>query len=310
MNDDNDSHQKKSGTVALVGRPNAGKSTLMNAMLREKLAIVSNKPQTTRHRIVGILSEDHGQMVFWDTPGIHKPLFRMNRRMMQAATDALRGADVVCLVRDASQPFGNGDRYALASLEKIEAPRIVVLNKIDRMKKSKILPEIERYDSSGFFEDIIPTSALEKDGTEIVLQTLWKHLPVGEPLYDPALLTVHTERFLVAERIREKVLERTHAELPYTTAVAVEGWQAQEGDGDRPGRLLIAASILVEKPSHKKIVIGAGGRGIKEIGIAARKDLEEFLERKVHLDLHVRHEPGWREKSTVLNELDRGLSAF
>ena len=294
----------KAGTVALVGRPNAGKSTLMNRMLGEKLAIVSDKPQTTRHRLIGILSTDRGQMVFHDTPGLHRPLHRLNRRMVHAASAALKEADVVCLIRDVAVPFGRGEAYALdlvaAAAAERERPLICLLNKIDQVAKPRLLPEIERYSSRGIFEEIVPISALDGDGVERLEELLWERLPVGEAQHDPELLTVHTERFLVAEMIREKVLEQTRDELPFTTAVVIEAWEDQEARTD------LLAGILVDRNSHQGIVIGRGGRRIKEIGTAARRDLEAFLGRKVYLELRVRTHPGWREDAAVLGRLEPG----
>lgn len=293
----------RSGTVALVGRPNAGKSTLLNRLLGEKVAIVSDKPQTTRHRIVGIHSEERGQIVFYDTPGVHKPLFRMNRAMVSHATDSLAGADVVCLLVDASQSFGSGDQYLLDLLERSEGPKLLLLNKIDQMDKRRLLPLLERYGATGLFEELIPISALRGEGAEIVLEELFQRLPEAPPLYDPELLTVHPERFLVAERIREKVLEQTRDEIPFTSAVLLERWE----EDDDTGLVRIFATVLVEKPGQKSIVIGRQGRRIKSIGTAARQDLEEYLERRVYLDLQVRLEPDWRENQRLLTELDRDL---
>ena len=294
----------RAGTVALVGRPNAGKSTLMNRMLGEKLAIVSDKPQTTRHRLIGILSTERGQMVFHDTPGLHRPLHRLNRRMVHAASAALKEADVVCLLRDAAAPFGRGDAYALdlvaAAAAERARPMLCLLNKIDLVAKPRLLPEIERYADRGVFEEIVPVSALTGDGVEEVLELLWRRLPAGAPRHDPELLTVHTERFLVAEMIREKVLEQTRDELPFTTAVVIEAWE----DGETRTDLL--ASVLVDRESHKGIVVGRGGKRIKEIGTAARRDLERFLERRVYLELRVRAAPGWREDAAVLSRLESG----
>ncbi len=293
----------KSGTVALIGRPNAGKSTLMNRLLAEKVAIVSDKPQTTRHRLVGILSGPRGQMVFYDTPGIHKPLHRLNRQMVRHAMDAVNDADVVCLLVDAAERFGAGDAYMLdllgkAALER-KMPRLLLLNKVDRVRKPDLLPRMERYAASGLFDELVPISATTGDGCDLLLDLLWKLLPEGPPLYDPELLTIHPERFLAAERIREKVLERTREELPFATAVVIDRW---EEDGDLTK---IFASILVDRPGQKKILVGHGGGKIKEVGTAARLDLEEFLGRRVYLDLHVRLEPGWREDRAVLAQLDR-----
>ncbi|HEV8580860.1 MAG TPA: GTPase Era [Thermoanaerobaculia bacterium] len=293
----------KSGTIALVGRPNAGKSTLMNHLLQEKLAIVSNKPQTTRHRIVGILTDEHGQMVFYDTPGIHRPLHRLNRQMVRYALDAMNEADVTCLLVDVSERFGSGDAYTLDLVGKAEGPRVLALNKIDRIKKPEILPRIAQYAKTGVFTEIVPISAAKGDNCDRLLDILWNLLPEGEPLFDPELLTIHPERFLAAERIREKVLELTSEELPFTTAVVIERWE----DDDEKDLIRIYASILVERPGQKKIVVGRQGQMIKAIGTAARLDLEQYLERRVYLDLNVRLEPDWRENKAVLAALDRDV---
>jgi len=289
----------KSGRVALVGRPNAGKSTLLNQLLEEKLAIVSAKPQTTRHRIVGILSEERGQIVFYDTPGVHRPQHGMNRRMVKAAQEALNEADVVCLLVDVSQQSGSGDEFLREWVSQVTTTKIVVLNKIDLVRKPELLPRIASYAEGGDFEEIIPVSALTGDGVERVLDALWRHLPEGELYYDPELLTIHPERFLVAERIREKVLERTRDELPFSTAVLIDRYEEEE-------RLVrIHASILVEREGQKKIMIGVGGRQIKAIGTAARLDLEAYLGTKVFLDLNVRVERDWRENRRILSDLER-----
>lgn len=294
----------RAGVVALVGRPNAGKSTLMNRLVGEKLSIVSDKPQTTRHRLVGILSEERGQIVFHDTPGVHRPLHRMNRQMVDHALEALEDADVRCLLVDASVPFGRGDAYLLDLVARSTGTRFLVLNKIDALaRKEDLLPRIDRYRRETDFAEIVPVSALTGEGCDLLLDLLWSHLPEGPPLYDPELLTVHAERFLAAERIREKVLEHTRDELPYTTAVRIDHWQ------ETGGLTRIHATVLVDKESQKAIVIGHRGRAIKAIGTAARRDLEGFLDTRVYLDLQVRAEPGWRESQRVLATLDRDLWA-
>ncbi len=295
----------KSGTVALVGRPNAGKSTLMNRLLGEKLAIVSDKPQTTRHRLVGILSGEQGQMVFYDTPGMHRPLHRLNRTMVRHATDALNEADVVAMLIDVTERFGKGDEFLLALVARATGPKVLVLNKVDRVKKPALLPVIDRYAKTGTFTAIVPVSALKGEGCDVLARELWNLLPEGPPLFDRELLTIHPERFLVAERIREKVLEQTRDELPFATAVVLDRWD------EEPGRdlLKIYASILTERPGQKKILVGREGSMIKAIGIAAREDLEAFLERRVYLDLQVRVEAGWRESPRLLEELDRELGS-
>jgi GTP-binding protein Era len=293
----------KSGTVALLGRPNAGKSTLMNRLLKEKLAIVSDKPQTTRHRLVGILSGERGQMVFYDTPGIHRPLHRLNRQMVRYALDAMREADVTCLLVDVAERFGAGDAFMLDLVGQAEGPRVLVLNKIDRIKKPEILPRIDQYARTGLFAEIVPISAAKGDNCDRLLDVLWNLLPEGEPLFDPELLTIHPERFLAAERIREKVLELTSEELPFTTAVVIERWEEDE----ERDLVRIHAAILVERAGQKKIVVGRHGQMIKAIGTAARLDLEQYLARRVYLDLTVRLEPDWRENRAVLAALDRDV---
>jgi len=293
----------RAGSVALVGRPNAGKSTLMNRLLAEKVAIVSDKPQTTRHRLVGILSDERGQMVFYDTPGIHRPLHRLNKQMVRHALDALNDADARCLLVDAAESFGSGDAYMLDLIGESRAPRVLALNKIDKVRKPDLLPMIDRYARSGVFAEIVPISAATGDGCDRLLAALWRLLPEGPPLYDPELATIHPERFLAAERIREKVLAATHEELPFATAVLIDRWEEEEGRD----LLRLYASILVERPGQKKILVGRQGQMIKAIGTAARHDLEEFLGRRVFLDLQVRLEPGWREDRALLARLDRDL---
>jgi len=289
----------RAGTVALVGRPNAGKSTLMNRLLGEKVAIVSDKPQTTRQRLVGILSEPRGQMVFYDTPGVHRPQHQMNRRMVKAAQEALNDADAVCLLVDVSQPHGSGDAFMLEWVCQVTTPKLVLLNKIDLVAKPSLLPRMALYGEAGL-DRIVPISALSGDGTDRLVDMLWRLLPAGPPAYDPELLTIHPERFLASERIREKILERTREELPFSIAVVIDDWQEREGD-----LVAIYASILTERSGQRSILLGAGGQRIKAIGTAARLDLEGFLERRVYLDLRVRVEKSWRENARILSRLDR-----
>jgi len=295
------------GTVALVGRPNAGKSTLMNRILAERLSIVSDKPQTTRNRMVGILSRPEGQIVFFDTPGMHRPMHRMNREMVREANDALGEADVVCLIVDVAEPFGKGDQFLLDLVLKAKQPKILILNKIDLVAKRKLLPVLEQLHkkSDGGFAAMIPVSAMTGDGAEILVQELWKLLPEAPPLYDPELLTIHPERFLAAERIREKVLQETRDELPFSTAVMLERWE----DAGEDKVLKIYAAILVERDSQKKILIGHRGSMLTKIGTAARLDLEEFLGRRIYLDLQIKTEPDWRENPRVISELARDIHA-
>jgi GTPase len=290
----------KAGSVALVGRPNAGKSTLLNRWLGEKLSIVSDKPQTTRRSIIGILSNEQGQMVFYDTPGIHRPIHQMNRGMMRHTSEALAESDVVALLVDVSIPRGKGDAFTLDLVARAPGRKLLLLNKIDLVSKPALLPRIAFYADKGF-DAIIPVSARSGDGADAALAELWKALPEGEARFDPELLTVHPERYLVTERIREKVLELTRDELPFATAVVLEKWE----DVPETGLLRLSATLLVEKPGQKAIVIGKGGSMIRDIGTAARLDLEHYLERKIFLELFVRVEPDWREKRDILADLER-----
>lgn len=293
----------KAGTVALIGRPNAGKSTLLNQILAERLSIVSDKPQTTRNRMVGILTRPEGQIVFFDTPGMHRPMHRLNREMVREAMDAMAEADVVCLLVDAAEAFGKGDRFLLDLVIQTKQPKILILNKIDLVAKARLLPMLARYAEGDAFAALIPLSAATGDGCERVLEEIWKLLPEGDPLYDSELLTIHPERFLAAERIREKVLIETRNELPFSTAVLLERW-----DDAGEGKILkIHAAILVERESQKGIMIGHRGEMLKKVGTAARLDLEEFLGRRIYLDLQIRCEPNWRENPLVVRELARDI---
>lgn len=291
------------GTIALIGRPNAGKSTILNRILGEKVSIVSDKPQTTRNRIVGILNEPRGQVVFIDTPGIHKPLHKMNVRMMDHVTSTFSEADVLATMIDVSQPFGHGDEFVLKLLEQSRDSKIVrvaVLNKIDLLKKHLLLPIMQQYDAAGLFHEIVPVSATTGDGIPDLLDVFFKHLRPGPARYSTELYTTQPERFLAAEIIREKLLHHTSQELPYTTAVAVEKWEEEEAKN----LVRIFATIVVERDSQKKIVIGRGGDMIKRIGTEARADLERILGTRLYLDLHVAVRELWREDERFLGELD------
>jgi len=291
----------KAGYVALVGRPNAGKSTLMNRLIGQKLSIVSDKPQTTRHRITGVLNTPGGQLVFIDTPGIHKPEHTMNRRMVKAALDTLREADLVVLVVDAAEEPGWGDRFVMDLLADLHKPLIIVLNKVDRVKdKTSLLPRIESYAKGITNHAVIPISALKGNQVDDLLKEMLAVLPEGEPLFDEEYFTDQSERTLAAELIREKVLAHTRDELPYSTAVVIDQFAEAETPG---GVTKIYASILVDHDSQKPIVIGKGGEMIKRIGTEARKDLQEMLEGPVYLDLHVKVRKDWREDERLLDEL-------
>jgi GTP-binding protein Era len=307
------------GIVALVGRPNAGKSTLLNRILGQKVSIVSTKPQTTRNRIVGILNEPRGQIAFLDTPGIHKPLHKLNVRMMDAVRASLAEADVVALIVDSTEPFGRGDQFALDLLRESapyrvgagapaatqdRAKRFAILNKIDLLRKETLLPLMEKYNSTGLFDEIIPISAADGDGADALLELLFRTIHPGEPLYSRENFTTQPERFFAAEIIREKLLLYTSEELPYTTAVAVDRWEEDE----QKELLKIYATIVVERESQKPIVIGKGGAMIKRIGTDARQELESILGTHIFLDLHVAVHEGWREDERFLGELEWPLS--
>lgn len=294
----------KSGRVGLVGRPNAGKSTLLNRVVGQKVSIVSDKPQTTRHTILGIRTTPSSQMVFVDTPGIHKPGFLLNERMMSAVYDAVRGVDVLVHIVDASTPYGKGEEFALELASRAEEPAILALNKVDAMNKGRVLPLIEFYNQQGGYVEIVPISALKGDNVEALLGVIASHLPEKEPLYPPEHFTDQQERQLVSEIIREKVLAHARQELPYSTAVVID--QIDESDREE-GLVRIYASIVVEKPGQKKIVIGRGGSMIKKIGTEARLEIEELLQvRRIYLDLMVKVEPDWRNRERFLDTIDVG----
>jgi GTPase len=290
----------KSGLVSLVGRPNAGKSTLLNRFVGQKLAIVSDKPQTTRHRITGVVNAAGGQMVFLDTPGIHKPVHRMNKRMVDAALDTLREVDVVVLVVDATSRPGAGDEFVLKLLERVEAPAILALNKLDAIHKPRLLPIMGRYAAAFAFRAAVPISARTGEGVAALQQEILAALPEQDAIYPDDYLTDQSERTLAGELIREQVLAETHDELPYTTAVLID--QFEEPSSER-AVTKIFASILVDQPSHKAIVIGQRGEKIKRIGTAARLELEKMLDGRVYLDLHVKVREDWRDDERLLDEM-------
>jgi GTP-binding protein Era len=294
----------KSGSVTIVGRPNSGKSTLLNALIGQKISITSANPQTTRHRILGILTESRGQIVFADTPGIHKPMHGMNRRMLDSVMGTLNEMDLVLLIIDGTISFGAGESFVLDVLKRIRPRSFLAINKIDRFSKPKLLPIMERYSREFDFLEIIPISALKGDNLDLVVDKLFEYLPEGEPVFEADLVTDRTERFLTAEFIREKILERTREELPYTTAVLLR--QFDEGRRKREGLIVIKADILVEKRSQQGIILGAGGSRIRDVGIAARTELEELLGCRVFLDLTVRTVRNWRDDDRVLDDLGVG----
>jgi GTPase len=291
----------KSGVVSLVGRPNAGKSTLLNRLVGTKLAIVSDKPQTTRNRIVGVRNYEGGQVVFVDTPGIHKPLHRLNVRMVDAAMESMRDVDLVVLVVDASERTGGGDRFMANVVRQLQGPVVLVLNKVDLLSRPKLLPLIDAWSREHPFAEIVPLSATTGENVDRLEAAILQHLPEGEPLYPPEYLTDQPERFFVAELVREQVLRHTRAELPFSTAVVVDRFE----EPDEKGILRLYCSILVERASQKAIVVGRAGGMIKQIGTAARAEIERFFDARVYLDLHVKVKAEWREDERLLDDLLR-----
>ena len=293
----------RSGTVALLGRPNAGKSTLVNALLAEKVAIVSDKPQTTRHRITGVLSEDRGQAVIFDLPGVHRPLHRLNVQMMHALRDTLTEVDLVLQLFDASQAPGGGEEFVVGLLREVEAPTFLLPNKMDIADSGEHLTQrLEFYTSRHSYAAVVPVSALRGDGLIELRDRIFSQLPEGPPLLDPALVTTQSERFFVAELIREGLLERVEKELPFTSTVHIRAFQEEEKTS---GPLLrIFADIVVDRDSQKGIVVGRRGAMIREIGTAARVRIEALLGARVYLDLQVKARPGWREDPGFLAELE------
>jgi GTP-binding protein Era len=288
----------KSGFVAVVGRPNAGKSTLVNALVKSKVSIVTPVPQTTRNRILGIMHRPDAQVIFMDTPGVHRPLSRLNEQMMNYVRQALADRDLAVLIVDASERFGKGDEFVINLLREYSPRAILALNKVDRVHKPDLLPLIDRYSKLYQFEEIFPISALREDGLEDLLSAIIQRLPEGPQYFPPDEYTDQPERFLASEIIREKVIRHTRNEMPYVTAVLIDGFEE--------GTLItrIHATIVVEKDSQKPIVIGAAGLRLKEIGTEAREELEKLFPPRVYLELYVKVQPHWRNNSTVIAELD------
>ncbi len=293
----------KSGFISFIGRPNAGKSTLLNRIVGTKLAIVSDKPQTTRTRVLGVKNYPEAQAVFLDTPGIHRPLHRMNVRMMHTAVEAMRNVDVVGLVMDAAEPPGKGDRFVVELLKDVRSPVVLILNKVDLIKKVRLLPMIEQHARDGRFAEIVPISAGTGENVERLERVLVDRLPDGEAMYPADYLTDQPERFLAAEIVREKLLQFTHAEIPFSSAVVIDRFEEPSG---KSGLLRLFCTIVVDRESQKPIVVGRSGEMVKRIGTAAREELERFFATKVYLDLHVRVKSEWREDDRVLSQIGIG----
>jgi GTP-binding protein Era len=292
-------NKMKVGYVALVGRPNVGKSTLLNNILGQKVAIISDKPQTTRTSIIGIKTTDKGQIIFVDNPGIHRPLHRLNKRMMNFVYSALETSDLICLLIDATLKFGHGDQFVIDTLKKVSTPLFLLINKVDIIKKDKILLLIDKYKDLLEFKEIIPISALKGTNVDVLEENIYNYLPEAEKLYGDDDISDQSLQFLLSEIIREKLLSHVRQELPFVTAVLVD--QIEERG---KAKKYIKARIFVEKDTHRRIIIGKHGSLVKTIGTEARKEMEDILEAKVYLDLHVKVKEKWRDSPGVLDLIE------
>ena len=293
----------RSGYVTLLGRPNTGKSTLLNALVGEKVAIVSPRPQTTRTRIQAVLHRDDAQVVFLDTPGVHHPRTRMNQEMMRAVRDALEGVDLLLVLVDSSRPTNEEDEMTVEIARKFPGPSLLLLNKIDAIRKEALLPLIERFRKLHDFREFIPVSALRGENLELLERKIVEHLPEGPALFPEDTFTDQPLRFMAAEIIREKILRETREEVPYATTVVVESFEEPQQEGPA-GLARIRAVILVEKDGQKGILIGAQGQRLKKVGQEAREELEALLGCRVFLELFVKAQPDWRERPGVERLID------
>ncbi|HET6144006.1 MAG TPA: GTPase Era [Candidatus Acidoferrales bacterium] len=288
----------KTGFVAIVGRPNAGKSTLVNHLVGEKVAIVTSRPQTTRNRIQGIVNRENAQIIVIDTPGLHRPESALGRQMMGEAEAAMDSVDIVALILDASEEFGVGDRRAVERMQRVDGTRFLLLNKIDRIPRSELLPIIEKLSKLGKFDEIIPISALKGDGVERAMEKMIAYLPVGTPQFPTDQYTDQPERFLAAEIVREKAMAATTQEVPHAVAVICDAFE------ETPNLIRIRATIYVDREGQKGILIGKAGGSLKQIGTLARKELEKILGTKIFLELYVKVLKNWRENPQIVRQLD------
>lgn len=287
----------KSGFVSLVGRPNVGKSTLLNRLVGQKIAIMSDKAQTTRNKIQGVFTTDKEQIVFIDTPGIHKPKHRLGDFMVKTALSTFNEVDVVLFLVNVAEKRGPGDNFVIEKLKNVESPVFLVLNKIDQVHPDELLPIIEDYNKQMDFAEIVPISAIEGNNVDHLVDTIRTYLPEGPQFYPEDQVTDHPEYFIVSELIREKVLERTREEVPHSIAVVVESMQRNDDD-----KVEVRAVINVERKSQKGIIIGKQGKMIKDIGINARRDIEKLLGDKIYLELFVKVQSDWRDKQSHLKD--------
>ncbi|TKI50105.1 GTPase Era [Lysinibacillus tabacifolii] len=289
----------KSGFISIIGRPNVGKSTFLNRVIGQKIAIMSDKPQTTRNKVQGVLTTDDSQMIFIDTPGIHKPKHKLGDFMLKVSKNTLREVDVIMFMVNAEQKLGKGDEFILEMLEGNPTPVFLVINKIDQVHPDELMGIIYSYKERYDFAEIVPISALQGNNVENLLATLTKYLPEGPQYYPADQVTDHPERFIISELIREKVLHLTREEIPHSIAVVIDKIRRDE---ENEGKIRVAATIIVERDSQKGIVIGKRGALLKEVGIRARKDIEMLLGSKVYLELWVKVQKDWRNKSTHLRD--------
>ncbi|CEA00054.1 GTPase Era [Metalysinibacillus saudimassiliensis] len=289
----------KSGFISIIGRPNVGKSTFLNRVIGQKIAIMSDKPQTTRNKVQGVLTEDDSQLIFIDTPGIHKPKHKLGEFMLKTSKNTLREVDAIMFMVNAEQKLGPGDQFIMDLLEDNDTPVFLIINKIDRVHPDELLTIIERYTEKFNFAEIVPISALEGINVDNLLVTLKKYMPEGPQYYPADQVTDHPERFIISELIREKVLHLTREEIPHSVAVVIDKIKREE---DNPDKIRVQATIMVERNSQKGIVIGKQGAMLKQVGTRARKDIEMLLGSKVYLELWVKVQKDWRNKSTHLRD--------
>ncbi|HQZ20101.1 MAG TPA: GTPase Era [Trichococcus flocculiformis] len=287
----------KSGFVSIIGRPNVGKSTLLNRIVGQKVAIMSDVPQTTRNKIQGVVTSDDSQIVFIDAPGIHKPQTRLNDFMLKSAYSTFNEVDLVLFMVNAAEKRGAGDNFILEKLKNLRTPKFLVINKIDQVKPEELLKIIMDYTSDNEFNEVIPISAIQGNNVDEMMVTIKKYMPEGPQFYPDDQVTDHPEYFVVSEFIREKILQLTKEEVPHSVAVVVESMLRNEDD-----KVHVHATIIVDRTSQKGIIIGKGGKMLKEIGVRARRDIEAMLGDKIYLELWVKVQKDWRDKQSYLQD--------
>ncbi|MDC3415553.1 GTPase Era [Aquibacillus salsiterrae] len=288
----------KSGFISIIGRPNVGKSTFMNRVIGQKIAIMSDKPQTTRNKIQGVLTQNDAQFIFIDTPGIHKPKHKLGDFMVKVAENTLNEVDVIMFMINAEEGYGRGDQFIIDRLQTVKNPVLLIINKVDKVHPDKLLPLIDQYKDKYDFAEIVPISALEGNNVDHLLETLKQKLPEGPQYYPEDQITDHPERFIISELIREKALQLTREEIPHSLAVIIENIEKNEQNG----KVFIQATIITERKSQKGIIIGKQGSMLKEIGMKAREDIEALLGTKIFLELWVKVQKDWRNREHQLNE--------